>query len=104
MESRGITASHLDVFVQMDRLIVNVVLEKVLVDTGQERHLRQGEDVHELLHGVSVRTLQAGRRTSEAETYLREVINIWIPLPKKRVILTITKQKTSPLSSHSQHS
>lgn len=51
----------------MDRLIVNVVLQKVLVHTGQEGHLRQGEDVHELFHGVSVGTLQAGRKTSETE-------------------------------------
>lgn len=58
---------HLDVFVQVHGLIVNVVLQKVLVHTGQQGHLRQGEDVHELLHGVSVGTLQAGRKASARE-------------------------------------
>lgn len=54
------TCPHLDVFVQVDGLIVDVVFQEVLVHTGQQRHLRQGEDVHELLHGVSVGTLRAG--------------------------------------------
>lgn len=52
---------NLDIFVQVDRFIVDVVLQKVFVHTGQEGHLGQGEDVHELLHGVSMGTLQAGR-------------------------------------------
>ena len=59
---------HLDVFVQVHRLIVNVVLQKVLVHTGQQGHLGQGEDVHELLHGVSVGTLRAGRKASARES------------------------------------
>lgn len=63
----GTTASHLDVFVQMDRFIVDVVLEEVFVHAGEEGHLRQGEDVHELLHGVSMRTLQAAKVRSETE-------------------------------------
>lgn len=50
----------LDVFVQVDRLIVDVVLQKVLVHAGQQAHLGQGEDVHELLHGVPVGALWAG--------------------------------------------
>lgn len=68
----GTTASHLYVFVQMHRLIVNVVLEEVFVHTGQEGHLWQGEDVHELLHGVSMRTLQAGWTESETEANTTE--------------------------------
>lgn len=52
----------------MDRFIVNIVLKEVFIHAGEEGHLRQGEDVHELLHGVSMRTLQAGRRASETET------------------------------------
>lgn len=42
----------------MDRLIVNVVLHEEVIDTAQEGHLWQGEYVHELLHGVPMRTLQ----------------------------------------------
>lgn len=56
----------LDIFVQVHRLVVDVVLQEVLVHTGQQGHLRQGEDVHELLHGVS-RTLQAGREALARE-------------------------------------
>lgn len=51
---------NLDVFVQVDRLIVDVVLQKVFVHAGQQAHLGQGEDVHELLHGVPVGALRAG--------------------------------------------
>lgn len=50
--------ANLHVFVQMHRLIVDVVLQEEVVNTGQEGHLRQGEYVHELLHGVAVGTLQ----------------------------------------------
>lgn len=39
-------------------LIVDVVLHEEIVNAGQEGHLRQGEDVHELLHGVAVGALQ----------------------------------------------
>lgn len=67
-EGCGRATTHLDVLVEMDGLIVDVILQKVLVDTGQEGHLGQGEDVHELLHGVSVRTLQAGREGSFRNT------------------------------------
>lgn len=38
----------------MHRLVVDVVLHEEVVDTAQEGHLWQGEDVHELLHGVAV--------------------------------------------------
>lgn len=51
---------NLDIFVQVHRFIVDVVLQKVLIHTGQQGHFGQGEDVHELLHGVSG-TLQTGR-------------------------------------------
>lgn len=46
--------TDLHVFVQMHRLVVDVVLHEEVVDTAQEGHLWQGEDVHELLHGVAV--------------------------------------------------
>lgn len=49
---------NLHVFVEMHRLIVDVVLQEEVVNTGQEGHLRQGEYIHELLHGVAVGTLQ----------------------------------------------
>ena len=48
---------YLDVFIQVDRLVVDVVPHEEVVDAGQQRHLRQGEDVHELLQGVAVRAL-----------------------------------------------
>lgn len=44
----------------MHRLVVDVVLHEEVVHAGQEGHLRQGEDVHELLHGVAVGALQDG--------------------------------------------
>lgn len=50
---------YLHVFVEMDRLIVDVVPHEEIIDTGQKSHLRQGEYVHELFHGMSMRTLQA---------------------------------------------
>ena len=49
---------HLDVFVEMHGLVVDVMPHEEVVDTGQEGHLRQGENVHELLHGVAMGTLQ----------------------------------------------
>lgn len=49
---------NLHVFVEMHWLIVDVVLQEEVVNTGQEGHLWQGEYVHELLHGVAVGTLQ----------------------------------------------
>lgn len=51
-------AGYLYVFVEMHRLIVDVVLHEEVVNAGQEGHLRQGEYVHELLHGVAMRALQ----------------------------------------------
>ncbi len=42
----------------MDGLVVDVVLHEEVVDAGQEGHLRQGEYVHELFHGVAMGTLQ----------------------------------------------
>lgn len=42
----------------MDRLIVDIVLHEEVIDTAQEGHLRQGEYVHELFHGVAVGALQ----------------------------------------------
>lgn len=50
---------HLHVFVEMHRLIVDVVLHEEVVDTTQESHLGQGEYVHELFHGVAVGALQS---------------------------------------------
>jgi hypothetical protein len=52
------------------RFIVNVVLQEVLVHTGQQGHLGQREDIHELLHGVPMRTLQREGRLSHAQTRL----------------------------------
>lgn len=49
---------HLDIFVEMDWLIVDVVPHEEVIDAGQEGHLWQGEYVHELFHGVAMRTLQ----------------------------------------------
>lgn len=49
---------YLYVFVEMDRLIVDIVPHEEVIDTGQKGHLRQREYVHELFHGMSMRTLQ----------------------------------------------
>lgn len=49
---------HLHVFVEVHRLVVDVVLHEEIVHAGQKGHLRQGENVHELLHGVTVGALQ----------------------------------------------
>lgn len=42
----------------MDWLIVDVVPHEEVIDAAQEGHLRQGEYVHELFHGVAMWTLQ----------------------------------------------
>lgn len=42
----------------MDWLIVDIVPHEEVIDAGQERHLRQGEYVHELFHCVAMGTLQ----------------------------------------------
>lgn len=47
----------------MHRLVVDVVLHEEIVHAGQEGHLRQGENVHELLHGVTVGALQRREET-----------------------------------------
>lgn len=52
---------HLDVFVQVHGLVVDVVLHEEVVDARQEAHLWQREDVHELFHGVAVSTLRERR-------------------------------------------
>lgn len=57
-ESSSFYGLHLHVFVEVHRLVVDVVLHEEVVDAGQEGHLRQGENVHELLHGVTVGALQ----------------------------------------------
>lgn len=41
----------------MNRLVVDVVLQEVVINTRQQSHFWQGEDIHELLHGVTVRAL-----------------------------------------------
>lgn len=53
-----VCCSDLDIFVEMHRLIVNVVLHEVIINARQQGHLRQREDVHELFHTVSMGTLQ----------------------------------------------
>lgn len=50
--------TDLHVFVQVHRLVVNVVLHEEVVYAAQKGHLWQGEDVHELFHGVTMRALQ----------------------------------------------
>lgn len=45
----------------MHRLVVDVVLHEVVVNTREQGHLRQGEDVHELLHSVAMGTLKQPR-------------------------------------------
>lgn len=50
--------AHLYVLVEMDGLIVDIVPHEEVVDTRQKGHLRQGEDVHELLHCMAVCALQ----------------------------------------------
>jgi len=49
---------YLDVFIQVDGLVVDVVSHEEVVDAGQQRHLRQREDVHELLQGVAMGALR----------------------------------------------
>lgn len=50
--------ANLYVFVEMDRLVVDVVSHEEVIDTRKEGHLREGEDVHELLHCVAMYALQ----------------------------------------------
>lgn len=45
---------YLHIFVEMNRLIIYVVFQEILIHARQESHLRQREDIHELLHGVAL--------------------------------------------------
>lgn len=58
MVVRPHSSLHLDVFIQVDGLVVDVVSHEEVVDAGQQRHLWQREDVHELLQGVAVGALR----------------------------------------------
>lgn len=49
---------HLHIFVEVDRLVVNIVLHEKIINAGQQGHLRQGENVHELFHALAVGTLK----------------------------------------------
>lgn len=59
-EKAVMTTKHtnLYIFVEVDRLIINVVTHEEVVDTRKEGHLREGEDVHELFHCVAMYALQ----------------------------------------------
>ncbi len=48
---------YLNVFIKMNRLVVDVVLHEVVSNAWEQCHFWQGEDIHELLHGVAVRAL-----------------------------------------------
>lgn len=60
---------HLHVFVEVHRLVVDVVLHEEVVHTGQKSHLRQGENVHELLHGVTVGALRHREATLRSAVF-----------------------------------
>lgn len=78
---------YLYVFVEMHRLIVDVVLHKEVVNAGQEGHLRQGEYVHELFHGVAMRALQ------DREATLYSIVCIYVlslfSYVKEEMIITL---------------
>lgn len=42
--------THRDVLEEVNRIIFNVIGDEEIVHHSQESHLRNGEDVHELLH------------------------------------------------------
>lgn len=48
---------YLDIFVKMNGLVVDIVLHKIVIHTGEKRHFWKGEDIHELLHCVTMRAL-----------------------------------------------
>lgn len=50
--------TNLYIFVEVDRLIIDVVTHEEVVDTGKKGHLREREDVHELFHCVAMYALQ----------------------------------------------
>lgn len=60
MKSRRVNGGriHLHIFVEVDRLVVNIVLHEKIINAGQQGHLRQGENVHELFHALAVGTLK----------------------------------------------
>ena len=64
--------AHLHVFVEMHWLIVDIVPHEEVVDTGQQGHLRQGENVHELLHGLAMGALQ----DSDKQHYMLLVLSL----------------------------
>lgn len=57
--------SNLNIFVEMHRLVIDVVLHKVIVYTREQGHLGKGEDIHELFHSVPMRTLKNNRSCSQ---------------------------------------
>lgn len=44
------TPAHRHISIEVHRVILNVAGDEVVVGHGQEGHLWQGEDIHELLH------------------------------------------------------
>lgn len=79
---------HLQVFVEVHWLIVDVVLHEEIVHAGQKGHLRQGENVHELLHGVAVGALQHRQDTVYSAVWrvppCRTSRTKWTPCRKSR--------------------
>lgn len=45
---------YLDIFVQVNRLIVYVVFQKIFIHTRKEGHFWQGKYIHELFHCTSL--------------------------------------------------
>lgn len=41
--------TYRDVFEEVDRVVIDVVADEIVVRYGQESHLRNGENIHELL-------------------------------------------------------
>lgn len=42
--------TYRDVFEEVDRVVINVVADEIVVCYGQECHLRNGENIHELFY------------------------------------------------------
>lgn len=47
--------THRDVLVEVNRVVLDAVGDEEVVCSGQQRHLWDGEDVHELLHPRTLR-------------------------------------------------
>lgn len=62
LEDHLLCSRYLDVFVEVDGLVVDIVLHEVVINGTQKVHLWERKDVHILFHCVAMGTLEEERK------------------------------------------